>query len=175
MTKINIDKFIHLHKYSKNFDFNLEECDELRFLTKFNSGEVKNKVIGDKLHINRSLNKTKVHFFRLLSIPLAACVLLFLVMTAIFKISNNDDAYLKEIYLEAYSQVNNIQVELLNKLPDSEHEVVIRTLKGITFEPVLFIETLPKEMSKEDKILISKKYYSKRVDGARRYAEQICI
>lgn len=156
----------------KDMDFRMNPGDEERFLVKFREAESKEEERGANVRIQRRLEPRKIPFLRMIVLPVAACFVIFMAVT-VFQKGMADEARLDDVYLDYQAAVNNLHVEIVNSVSGDLRREAESVIRNITFEPVSFVEQLPREMSGNQKVMICKKYYERKIKGLEEYKKRI--
>lgn len=154
----NLKDFIEVNKSSFSQD-SLPEGDVRRFSEKLGQR---------RISFHSPVKRRSVSLFRVIAFPVAAAVALMLVVN-IFVRNMSSEEETTRIYTEYCREVAQISSEIQVMMSGDDIRMADRTIDNITFEAIPFIEQLPSEMSKKEKVKAVKEYYSQKLDGVRRF------
>lgn len=142
--------------------------DEERFMTRL-AQENTNR----RIHFKRSIQHRRVPFYRIIALPVAACIIALLGYGLFYKLTVlNQRKELTKVITDFYTEVTTLSGEIRTislAAGDAEAAMNDAIIENITYESVPFYNQLPEEMSEKKKIAIMKEYYSQKLEGIRRF------
>lgn len=144
--------------------------DEERFFMKLDASRATAEHSSSgRIHFQSSVQRRKIPFWRIVSVPLAATLLVFFTIGLYYKSIANQTNELNKIYLEYCNEVSILSDDITSiSVSEDEKELNERTIHNITFEAIPLASQLPSEMSEKEKIKIMKEFYSSKLEGIRR-------